>query len=115
MPDEEDESLHSVSTEDQLSFWSLTGAFMLKLIAIGITIFILPFNEWIVSDATPGGKIFMVVRHVSPLWLTLCCLREEYLVVTASSQLTNPTTFPVFDGATTPVRVLRGVSGPKSD
>jgi len=59
MPDEEDESLHSVSTEDQLSFWSLTGAFMLKLIAIGITIFILPFNEWIVSDATPGGKIFM--------------------------------------------------------
>jgi len=51
--------LHSVSTEDQLSFWSLTGAFMLKLIAIGITIFVLPFNEWIVSDATPGGKIFM--------------------------------------------------------
>jgi len=71
MPDDEDESLHSVSTEDQLSFWSLTGAFMLKLIAIGLTVFILPFNEWIVSDATPGGKLIMVLFLQHPIQFRL--------------------------------------------
>uniref|UniRef100_A0A183BKZ9 Transmembrane protein n=1 Tax=Globodera pallida TaxID=36090 RepID=A0A183BKZ9_GLOPA len=40
-------SIESVQPIDQLSFWCLTLSTMLKLVAMGVTLFTLPFNEWI--------------------------------------------------------------------
>ncbi|KAI1725530.1 hypothetical protein DdX_02190 [Ditylenchus destructor] len=48
---DDEDSIHSASTQEQINFWSLTGTFMLKLVAMGITIFTLPYNEWIIMNS----------------------------------------------------------------
>jgi hypothetical protein len=44
------ESVESVEKLDQVTFWTLTLSFLLKLVAFGITAFTLPFNEWITLE-----------------------------------------------------------------
>lgn len=62
---EDDESVQSATTQDQISFWTLTGSFMLKLLAMGITLFILPFNEWLMLESSQRDLIVIVSGGLS--------------------------------------------------
>lgn len=52
------------SPRDQITFWALTFSFMLKLVAIGLTIFVLPFNEWIILDKSDSQSKIIVNIYV---------------------------------------------------
>jgi hypothetical protein len=75
-------SIESVKSLDQLSFWCLTISTMLsqllfpipsilpiippEFIAMGVTIAVMPFNEWIQLKRS-GTQMAIVVSHPSPL------------------------------------------------
>ena len=63
MEEKDEISVKSVEKIDQVSFWSLTFAFMLKLIAVGMTISALPFNEWIVMEQRRADGIIVLVLY----------------------------------------------------
>ncbi|KAL3095291.1 hypothetical protein niasHS_007390 [Heterodera schachtii] len=57
-------SIDSVQPIDQLSFWCLTLSAMLKLVAVGVTLFTLPFNEWILLQGAQFGGV-KIIRGIS--------------------------------------------------
>ena len=50
------ESVQSANKLDQVTFWTLSIAWTLKLVSIGMTTFALPFNEWIVLTQDQNGR-----------------------------------------------------------
>uniref|UniRef100_A0A914HW71 Uncharacterized protein n=1 Tax=Globodera rostochiensis TaxID=31243 RepID=A0A914HW71_GLORO len=57
-------SIESVQPIDQLSFWCLTLSTMLKLVAMGVTLFTLPFNEWILLQRPQFDNV-KIIRGIS--------------------------------------------------
>nr|CAD2178959.1 unnamed protein product [Meloidogyne enterolobii] len=56
-------SIESVEPLDQISFWCLTISTMFKLVAMGVTIFVLPFNDWIHLER--DGSQMTIIRGIS--------------------------------------------------
>lgn len=60
-------SIESVQPLDQLSFWCLTFSSMLKLVAMGVTIFVLPFNKWILLQRPADDADMLLIRGIAGL------------------------------------------------
>lgn len=88
---EETESVRSASTEEQLSFWSLIFSFMFKLVALGVTIFVLPYNEWITLNYKNSSYKFIVklLNFLNKIYNYYFCFSVEYLAAIAAIKKKN--------------------------
>jgi len=63
--DEDVASIRSTDKLDQITFWTLSIAWMVKLVAMGMAILALPFNEWIILTKRTEHTEFSAIRGIS--------------------------------------------------